>query len=160
MDRNCQCYRAVKTSQEELVKKIMKDKKHISDPYINWSADCAENCIDLAIRNGNVPMTQLLLKYKYKKFTEKPWKYQNGRVSLPKNPLKVGTGSIGIHTLGVKVRKVKAARGGKEGNNVCTFCFCFFHFIFFYFLSISISLHKKYWFCLVCCRHLHMMIGN
>ena len=91
--------------------------------WLNWSADCSENVIDKAIRDKNVPMVQLLLKYK-KKYDENYYKYQADRVQLPKNQLKVGTGSVGLQTLGVKVRKVKAARGGKEGNNVCFVMFC------------------------------------
>ena len=118
-------FRAVKTSQEALVKKIMLDKKHVHDPFLNWSCDVAENCIDFAIRQGNGPMVALLLKYKKKYDGLKQYKYRFGRVSLPKNNLEQKTGHLNKQTIGVMTRKVKSGRGGKEGNNVC-FCLFFF----------------------------------
>jgi len=86
-------------------------KKNISNPFINWSAHCPENCIDHAIKKQNVPMVEFLFK------AQKHRKWMIGRVSLPVNQLKVSTGYLGDHTFGHAIKKVQASQGGKEGNN-------------------------------------------
>ena len=115
--RRCalESFRAVKICDEQLMKRLFLNKRQVPNPWINWSVDIKKNCLDLAIERGNVSMCEVLLKYKRKKA-----KYAYNRVSLPTNRLQVGSGRIGAATFGHKVSKVKASRGGKEGNNAFT----------------------------------------
>ena len=62
-------FRAVKTSDERLMKRVVKAKRDVHDPLLQWSANCEENCMDLAIRMGNEPMVELLKQYPSSRYT-------------------------------------------------------------------------------------------
>ena len=102
--------RAVYTENYKLLDEILTKDSFTSNLFQPWGSETDFNALEVAFKNNDkhaiTKILECVRKNELKMAREPP-------IGLKK----IDTGYVSEYTFGVKVRKVAAARGGREGNN-------------------------------------------